>query len=105
MEYKISSTGDKRSISFSGNLTIENSGGVKSALILALKETNNLEIDISNVTHTDLSFLQLLFSLKKTAKEENLSICESGGIPPEIKDCYNAIGFTGLKKCLSRMKK
>ncbi|MBU8913673.1 MAG: STAS domain-containing protein [Spirochaetales bacterium] len=70
---------DRIRLTLSGRLTVNHALEMHGALSEALHETQHLEIKLKKVEETDLSFLQLLLSVRKSAqalgKEATVSGC------------------------------
>lgn len=56
----------KRTVSLSGDLTIQNADSIFSKIHDALIDCEHLEIECSRMRDVDVSFIQMLFSVKKT---------------------------------------
>jgi len=70
---EINQTANQLTIVFEGNLDLKNINNIKDELISVYSSNNNLLLKITNVQTIDLSFIQLLISLKKellTSKKE-----------------------------------
>lgn len=66
---------DNTQLLLEGQLVIRNAAIIKKELLSALSNSRNLELILKNITKTDMSFLQLLVALQKSAaaQEKKLS--------------------------------
>jgi anti-anti-sigma regulatory factor len=92
--------GDKTSgkILLEGELTLNNAGEIKTKLYEALKKYPLLKISVRNITAIDLSGIQLLYSLSKTAAEMKRSVTFEIALPPETAALFQKAGFGSLLK-------
>jgi ABC-type transporter Mla MlaB component len=63
----MSDIGPARVVTLSGDLTIRHAAEVQGFLADRLKKYDNIELDCTAITETDLSFLQLLVAASKSA--------------------------------------
>ena len=80
-------------IGFSGELTISNTRDFRDLIIQKIKNKKGLSITTSNVDGLDLSFYQLLLSLKKTLKEQNKPFNLKLSLPAEEEELLRQAGF------------
>ncbi len=80
---------------FTGDVTIASAGQVKDVLLSAVKEVARLNIDLTGVEATDISFLQILCAAHRQMSMEDKQICLSGGMSGVIE---NMLHRTGYKK-------
>ncbi len=66
---------DNTQLLLEGQLVIRNAAIIKKELLSALSNSRNLELILKNITKADMSFLQLLIALQKSAaaQEKKLS--------------------------------
>jgi len=63
---------DSMSVTFGPDTSIYNAAKIKSGLITIISmPVNNYRLDLSKITDTDVSFIQLLISFSKRLKKEN----------------------------------
>jgi anti-anti-sigma regulatory factor len=91
-------TGDKISgkISLEGELTLINAQEIKTKLYEALKKYQVLKVSVQNVLSLDLSTIQLLYALSKTAGEMKKAVTFTIVLPPEIEPLLRKAGFRSL---------
>jgi anti-anti-sigma regulatory factor len=90
--------GDKTSgkIVLEGELTLNNAGEIKTKLYEAMKKYPLLKVSVRNITAIDLSGIQLLYSLSKTAEEMNRSVTFDIALLPETTALFQKAGFRSL---------
>jgi anti-anti-sigma regulatory factor len=90
--------GDKISgkILLEGELTLINAQEVKAKLHEALKKYQVLKVSVRNILSIDLSIIQLLYSLSKTAGQMKKSVTFDIVLPPEIDPLLRKAGFKSL---------
>ncbi len=72
-------TGDV--VSITGAMTVQRGGEIKALLVGALARSDRLAIDLGGVTEVDLSGLQLLCSVQRTAPRSRKRIAFAGPAP------------------------
>lgn len=105
MKHNFSQSAEDGLLALSGELLIENSSELKSALCEALASSPRLIVDLGKVTAADISSLQLLCSAHRSASlagtsfridqtgEAIRSIAENAGYSCRTKGCRFAIGI------------
>lgn len=83
MEFKMN--GNMGLLTVDGSLSINQSEEIRSVLLDAMMQADNVELRFGNVTDVDLTFLQLLCSANETYKRENKVFKVTGRIP----ECFN----------------
>ncbi len=83
-------------ITVSGNLSLNNSEGIKKQLNTAIKKHDDIHLEIKNADELDLSFLQILFSLIAYCHEENKKITHTAYLSQEQKQLLEHAGFKTL---------
>lgn len=79
-------------------LTIYTVLEIKEQFMLALKEFNELSVHIQKVENIDLSFIQLIESLRKTAEEYDKKINISAELTDETHNLVENAGFDPVLK-------
>jgi anti-anti-sigma regulatory factor len=92
-------TGSSRVLTFSGELTVEHAGAMRTALIQALTDSDHVEMDFSSVTGVDLSCLQLLCSAHRTSLRSNKRINFVGSQPAKLRETLEAAGYSRVTGC------
>lgn len=64
----------KNNYTFTGELVIENAAEIKENLQGLLKPNYALHLKFENIDSVDLSFVQIILSLKKYAQQNNIQI-------------------------------
>jgi len=92
-------SGDEGTVLCEGNLTVNRAEEMKSAFIQALQNANEVTITFTHVTDVDLSYLQLLCSVHRSALRLHKQVRFQGGLPEILKDTAEAAGYLRLKGC------
>lgn len=79
-------------------LTIYTVLEIKEHFMLALKEFKALNVHIQNVENLDLSFIQLIESLRKTAEEYGRQLTISAELKDETHNLVENAGFDPVLK-------
>jgi anti-anti-sigma factor len=97
-DIKISKSGKKNTctISLEGELTLNNVASIKKEMIEALEKCDSLQLRIHKVTSIDLSWIQLLHSLKKTCKDSGKHIAIEMILNPDAELLFARTGFGSL---------
>ncbi len=80
-------------IEFSGELNISNTPAFRDLLIQKLKNKTGINITTNGVESLDLSFYQLLLSIKKTFQEKEKPINIHLKLPAENEELLRQAGF------------
>jgi anti-anti-sigma factor len=80
-----------------GDMTIYNAHDMKSSLLEALAESEELEINLANVSDIDTSGFQLLVMIKRSAlaAEKELRLSEHSPVVIEVLDTYHMAAYFG----------
>lgn len=97
-DIKTSKSGKKNTctISFEGELTLHQVSAIKKGIINALEKCDSLQLKIHKVTSIDLSWIQLLHSLKKTCKDLGKPIAIEMILNPDAELLLARTGFGSL---------
>ena len=68
-------------VTFEGECTVARAEEIRATLLEALGSGESLELDLSGVTRIDLSFCQLLHSLRKSLDPEGPALTVSSTLP------------------------
>lgn len=79
-----------------GDLSIENTEKWHKKFKALIKKGDDIRLAFKRVDRIDLSFMQLLVSLKKSCLEKNINFEVIGMIPDEIKDKLKTAGMYKL---------
>lgn len=77
-----------------GEMTIYSAAELKPALLEAIGQSNEIEIDLSNVSEMDTSGVQLLMLMKREAVAAGKSMALSGH-SPAVLDVFELLGLGG----------
>jgi anti-anti-sigma regulatory factor len=99
---EIKKSGKQTDLTLIGDLTLENTDQLKSALIEALSKGKTLNIEFSEVTAVDFSSLQLLCSTHKTAELQNKLVTLHTDPPEIVTQTILDIGFDRHIGCIPR---
>jgi anti-anti-sigma regulatory factor len=92
-------SGSSGVLTFSGELTIEHVGEMRTAFIQALTDVDRVEIDFSGVTEVDLFCLQLLCSVHRTSLRLNKRVNFIGSRPAKFRETIETAGFSRVTGC------
>ena len=97
-------TGD--SLAIKGEMTIYTAAEQKITLVEALESTENLSLDLNEVTEIDSAGMQLLILMKKAALKEGKSfefVAKSDAVS-EVMELLNLSGFFGEAVVITNQK-
>ena len=98
-DYKVEESADKKTLSISGELTIQNAAELQNILIESLEDTGHLTLNIENVTEIDMSCLQLLCSAHKTTIETDKRFSIDGSLSAIFQEAVNVSGYQQIRGC------
>ncbi|MFW6324873.1 MAG: STAS domain-containing protein [Desulfovibrionales bacterium] len=75
---------DKLHVVLEGDMTIESGTELRDRFIDILEQVKDMEVDLSSVRSTDISFWQLISSVGKTAEAMGLRYTLSKGLPEQV---------------------
>lgn len=78
---------------FEGDLSIVSITDWKKNIILAVKAATPLQISFGPIESVDITFIQILFSLRLTLKKKNILFQFEQPIPEPLVDFMNEYGF------------
>ena len=83
MNFKMRRSGNTRTVTIDGELTIQNSSELRDILLKSLAGSGDVKLNLEGVTEADLSCLQLVHSAKTAASKlkKNLKIAGIGTGP------------------------
>ncbi len=84
-------------LSLTGNLNIQQSIQLKEALVNALQSSKICMLDMKNVTHYDLSIIQLIYSAYKTAKDSGQEVTVLGEFPQIFISAVDDAGYSDFE--------
>lgn len=82
-----------RKIVISGGMTIHHAIEIRTAMLEALTEADEVQLDLAEVAEIDLIGLQLICSSHRTASTDNKLFRVSGGDDAIVKSAADAGGF------------
>ncbi len=87
----------KSSLVVAGEMTIYGAAELKSRLMNAIKQTPDLEIDLSSVSAIDSAGLQILYLAKReaTRMKHSMRIVAHSEPVRELLDLYNLVAYFG----------
>jgi len=88
-------------LTLKSDITIQISSELKEKLIKALDNSDNININLENVSNIDLSCLQLLCSAHDTALKENKTFKIEGNCPENVKNTIKLSGYSDYMEWLS----
>jgi anti-anti-sigma regulatory factor len=100
MTYRFDQSASSGVLTFSGELTVERVGEMKTAFIQALADVDRVEIDFSGVTDIDLLCLQLLCSVHRTSLRLNKRVNFIGSRPAKFREMMETAGFSRITGCV-----
>lgn len=93
---------DKIVLTVSGNLTAEDVHDLKSSFLEALEYSNEVELQIEDLTGIDLLCLQLLCATHRMAIKANKSFSIPSCCPTIFVNVVNRAGFPRHKGCMKK---
>ncbi|MCX5811956.1 MAG: STAS domain-containing protein [Proteobacteria bacterium] len=102
-ESRIEDNEKSKVLALSGDLTVSNAELFKITLIDAMKNADNLVLNLTGITGADISCLQIVCSAHKKAINSNRSIIIDDNPSIIFKDALRNSGFLRQKGCLSDM--
>jgi len=93
--------GKNKVLALSGDFTVSNAELLKTTLIDAMKNTENLVLNLTGIISADISFLQIVCSAHKKAINSNRSIKIDDNPSIIFKNALRDSGFLRQKGCLS----
>jgi len=99
MTCRFEQSGSTGVLTFSGELTVEHVGEMRTALIQALTDVDRVEIDFSGVTEVDLFCLQLLCSVHRTSLRLNKRVNFIGSQPAKFRETLEEAGYSRVTGC------
>lgn len=86
-------------ITLKGELTLPNAEELRSALIKALIDSDDISIAVESVRGVDLSCLQLLCSVHRSGVRLKKRVAFTGTLPKIFRNMIEAAGFSRLSGC------
>lgn len=99
MTCRFEQSGSSGVLTFSGELTVEYVGEMRTALIQALINVDHVEMDFSGVTEVDLFCLQLLCSAHRTSLRFNKRVNFVGSQSAKFRETQEAAGYSRVTGC------
>lgn len=90
------SDGDILKVDFSGQLTINYIQKIKEAVSEKVDFSQDISVNVDNPDNLDITFLQLLQSLKTTVEFNKKQLSVSSTLPGELKSLVSNAGFSDL---------
>jgi ABC-type transporter Mla MlaB component len=84
---------NEHQILLEGYLTSANIEYIKSTVLEALQQHQNIKIQLQNVEKLDLSIVQILYAFRRAAKTENKSISIEMDLPHEFQIAVKQSGL------------
>ena len=94
--------GKNRIVEVSGSLTVTNSGELKKKILGNFRKGNNLELVLGDVTEVDLSFIQIIAAVVKTAEKGDREFSVRTPVPEKLIDSLKLAGLLNHGKCSNR---
>lgn len=83
-------------VSLEGDLTISNVADARNKIVSMLEGCQDVDIKVHSVENIDLTFLQLLYSIKKTLKAGEKDINISLDLGDDLKKLVDRSGLTSI---------
>lgn len=94
---------DKRTVlRVQGRIMVEHASELRDAMLKALASSNAVTVDLSGVTDADISFMQLVCSAHKTARDAGRGFVITGS-PESFWHAVNTAGFLHHRGCASTL--
>ncbi len=100
-ESRTKDNGKSKVLILSGDLIVSSTELLKTTIIDAMKNTDNLVLNLAGITSADISFLQIVCSIHKKAINSNMSIKIDDNPSIIFKDALKDSGFLRQKGCLT----
>ena len=84
---------NEHQILLEGYLTASNIAYIKTTVLEALQQQQNIKILLQNVEQLDLSVVQILYAFRRAAKTENKTICIHMDLPHEFQIAVKQSGL------------
>lgn len=91
-------------VSIDGDFTLPHIGEIKNALLQALDAQDLINLDIGEVSHADISCLQLFCSLHKSLDKRNKTLNITKRPPTLFADLLARAGYYRHSACIGRLK-
>lgn len=82
-----------------GELTITHAAGIRDAFCALVAGSRDARIDLGGATAIDVTGLQLLCSLHRTAVAKGLAVSLEKGVPQELVEVMRTAGYLRDKGC------
>jgi ABC-type transporter Mla MlaB component len=99
MKHRIDERENGLRLALSGELTINHASEIRDAFLALMASDRGAEIDLSQATAIDISCLQLLCSLHRTAVAKGLAVCLERGLPEDLVEVMRTAGYIREKGC------
>jgi len=76
-------------INLENELTIFSVEGMKDKIFEAVKKYNDIKFELQNINNMDLTFVQMLYSVRKTAQEKNKKVSFNTELSDDIMSLFN----------------
>ena len=93
---QVQNTQDGIKLNFSGQLTIAHIHKIKDAVSENVDFNKDIEVEVDNPENLDITFLQLIHSLKTTAEANKRQFSVSATLPNELESLVSNAGFADL---------
>ncbi len=93
------SAANMQTITLEGDLTLPRAGEIRDLFLKGLREAAVVTLDFAGVGEIDLSFLQLLCSLHRSATREKKQVVIKGDAPKALRDAADAAGYLRQTGC------
>ena len=90
---------DKGAFELRGPCTVEEAGKIRSLLMEQLREKDCLALNLEGVESADLSFLQILCAVHKSALHAKKTIVVDGALPESLIQKVREAGFACRREC------
>jgi len=96
---QIKEEGDNQLLIFSGQLTINYIQNIKDAIGAEIDFSRDIEVKLDNPGNLDITFLQLLESIRSTLKLKQRKFSASASLSEELLSLISNSGFSELVNC------
>ncbi len=95
-DVKFNQKKDELIINCSGQLTINSIEKISEKIKDQIKEVSKVSIDVKEVDNIDLTFIQLIYSIKNSGKKNGYQVAISMELPEDLKSLIINAGFGKL---------
>jgi len=101
MQFGADGTEKKGVLTLEGPMTVQRAADVKSFLLSALENVDEVAIDVGKVTEVDVCGLQLFCSAQRTASQRHKRLAIAGSLPEVFRKAADEAGRCFQSRCVA----